>query len=77
MAKRKNTTQVLADLTEYATRYGYDALGYALLDMAKNDELHLTQEQATGVWEYGGNNPDWAEKSSRGTIVDIVQSKQQ
>lgn len=59
---RTNTTEVLNDLTEYANRYGYDALGYAILDMAKNNSLHITQKQATEVWEYGGNNPDWANK---------------
>ncbi len=55
MPKRKNTTQVLDDLNEYASRYGLDALGYAILDMAKNDEIHLTQEQMRSLWEYGGN----------------------
>lgn len=54
MAK-ENSIQVLADITEYATRYGYEALGYAILDMAKNNELHITQGQACGIWEYGGN----------------------
>ncbi len=55
MPKRNNTTQVLDDLNEYASRYGFDALGYAILDMAKNDEIHLTQEQMRSLWEYGGN----------------------
>ena len=55
MPKRNNTTQVLDDLNEYASRYGLDALGHAILDMAKNDEIHLTQEQMRSLWEYGGS----------------------
>ena len=62
MAKRSNSTEVLANLVEYATRYGYDALGYALLNMAKEDVLHITDEQVNEMWEYGGNNPEWASK---------------
>ena len=59
---RKNTTQVLDDLVEYATRYGYDALGYAFLEMAKDNTIHITQEQSCELWSYGGNNPEWASK---------------
>jgi len=55
MAKRQNTVSVLSDMTEYATRYGYEALGMALLDMARNNEIHITQEQTESLWEYGGN----------------------
>ena len=55
MAKRQNTVSVLSDMTDYATRYGYDALGMALLDMARNNEIHITQEQMCSLWEYGGN----------------------
>ena len=55
MAKRKNTTEVLDDITTYASRYGLEALGYALLDMVKNNELHLTSTDTTNLWEYGGN----------------------
>lgn len=55
MAKRENTTQVLNDLNEYASRYGLDALGYAIREMARNNEIHFTQEQMCGLWEYGGN----------------------
>lgn len=51
----ENNIQVLADITEYATRYGYDALGHAILNMARNNELHITQEQACGIWEFGGS----------------------
>ena len=55
MAKKSNTTEVLDDIVVYATRYGLDALGYALLDMVKNNEIHLTSTQTTSLWEYGGN----------------------
>lgn len=55
MPKRQNTTEVLNDLTEYASRYGLDALGYAIREMARNNEIHFTQEQMCGLWEYGGN----------------------
>ena len=55
MAKRQNTVEVLSDMTDYATRYGYDALGMAILDMARNNEIHITQEQMCSLWEYGGN----------------------
>ena len=55
MAKRQNTVEVLDDMTEYATRYGYEALGMAILDMARNNEIQITQEQTCSLWEYGGN----------------------
>jgi len=55
MARYVNTIQVLDDLTEYATRYGYDALGYAILDMARDNALHFSPAQAERLWEYGGN----------------------
>lgn len=62
MAKN-NTIEVLNDLTEYATRYGYDALGYAIAEMAKNNTIHLTQSQMCELWEFGGNTPEWANRN--------------
>lgn len=58
MAKKKNSTAVLDDVTTYASRYGYDALGYALLEMMRSDSVKITQEQAAELWEYGGSKPD-------------------
>ena len=55
MATRKNSTKVLDDLNEYASRYGLDALGYAIREMAKSNTIHFTQEQMNELWEYGGN----------------------
>jgi hypothetical protein len=55
MAKRENKIEVLGDITAYGSRYGYDALGIALLDMMRNNEIHITQENACSLWEYGGN----------------------
>ena len=40
---------------KYATRYGLDALGYAIREMARNNEIHFTQKQMCDLWEYGGN----------------------
>lgn len=51
----KNTTEVLDGLTTYATRYGYDALGYALLDMMRWDKIHITRAQMHEIiFEYNG-----------------------
>ncbi len=52
---RQNSINVLDDLNEYATRYGLDALGYAIREMARNNEIHFTQKQMCDLWEYGGN----------------------
>ena len=52
---RENTIQVLDDLNEYASRYGLDALGYAIREMARANEIHITQKQMCSLWEYGGN----------------------
>ena len=51
----KNSIEVIDDVITYAQRYGFQALGYAILDMIKNDEIHLTNEQTSSLWEYGGN----------------------
>ena len=57
--KRENSVEVLDDLNTYASRYGLEALGYALRDMIRNNEIHLTNEQTCSLWEYGGNvQPD-------------------
>ena len=32
------------DILEYADRYGYEALGYAIYDLVLNDELNVCQE---------------------------------
>ena len=53
--KRQNSTGVKDDIATYFTRYGYEALGYALAEMILNDEIHLTQKQTESLWEYGGN----------------------
>lgn len=53
--KRENTIEVLDDLNEYASRYGLDALGYAIREMARANEIHITQKQMCSLWEYGGN----------------------
>lgn len=74
MAKRENKIEVLGDITAYGSRYGYDALGIALLDMMRNNEIHITQENACSLWEYGGNllslkdedEPDYKQKYNRG-----------
>lgn len=52
---RQNSINVLDGLNEYATRYGLDALGYAIREMARNNEIHFTQKQMCDLWEYGGN----------------------
>ena len=52
---RENSTTFLGDINEYATRYGLDALGYAVLEMVKNNEINFTQAQTEALWEYGGN----------------------
>lgn len=52
---KQNSTGVKDDIATYFTRYGYEALGYALAEMILNDEIHLTQKQTESLWEYGGN----------------------
>lgn len=52
---RQNSIEVKDDVVVYATRYGLEALGYAILDLVKRDELHLTSKDTTNIWEYGGN----------------------
>lgn len=55
MAKRFNKTEIINDFVEYASRYGYSAFGFAIMDMIKNNEIHITQEMACSLWEYGGS----------------------
>lgn len=50
----ENKTNVIEDIVEYANRYGYAALGYAIKDMVENNELNMTEAECEGVWEYGG-----------------------
>lgn len=58
MAKQKNSTAVLDDVNTYASRYGYEALGHAILEMVRSDTIHLTQAQTAELWEYGGSLPE-------------------
>lgn len=53
--KLVNHTEVLDNVITYANRYGLEALGYAIRDMVKNNEIHLTIRQTSLLWEYGGN----------------------
>jgi hypothetical protein len=53
---RQNSIEVLDDLTTYASRYGLEALGYAILEMAKSGEKHFTSKDTEAIWEFGGNN---------------------
>lgn len=55
MEHKTNTTEVLDDVITYASRYGNNALGCALLDMIRKGEIRLTSAQTTSLWEYGGN----------------------
>lgn len=50
----ENKPNVIDDILAYASRYGYAALGYAIEDMIRNNELIITEEECEGVWEYGG-----------------------
>ena len=54
----ENKTEVIDDVTEYASRYGLDALGYAFREMVKSGEVKFTQDKAEKLWEYGGNKGD-------------------
>ena len=53
--KRENSIEVIDDVVTYASRYGFQALGYAIADMVRNNEIHLTSKQTSSLWEYGGN----------------------
>lgn len=53
--KRENSIEVIDDVITYASRYGFQALGYAIADMVRNNEIHLTSKQTSSLWEYGGN----------------------
>ena len=44
------------DIVDYASKYGNEALGYAIADLVRRGELTLSNEVANLVWEYGGNN---------------------
>ena len=52
---KKNSIEVIDDIITYGTRYGYEALGLALADMIKNNEIHITNDNVNSLWEYGGN----------------------
>lgn len=43
------------DLIEYAERYGVEALGYAILNLCKENEFTPDWNLVNGIWEYGGN----------------------
>ena len=52
---KKNSSNILDDITTYAERFGLDALGYALKDMIEKNEIILTDANTESLWEYGGN----------------------
>lgn len=55
----KEIKEAINDVIDYAKRYGYDALGYAIEDMCKRRELDpMINSIACGIWEYGGNKVD-------------------
>ncbi len=66
MKLKENTPEVLDDITTYASRYGDNALGCALLDMIRKGEIRLTSAQTTSLWEYGGNTNIPEEKPAEG-----------
>ena len=45
-----------ADIVEYGERYGLEALGLAILDIARQQSVEMTWELAQEVWEYGGRS---------------------
>ena len=73
--KRYNTTDVLDDLITYANRYGLDALGYAVLEMAKNDEIHFTSKDTENIWEFGGNKGENVSYEIGQFFFDIESNK--
>ena len=53
------------DIIDYAEKYGYEALGYALYQVAKNKDAEIDWDLVREIWEYDGANycpNDWINK---------------
>ena len=48
------------DVLEYVERYGLKALGYAIYELVKQDELILDWDTINNIWEFDGNEGETA-----------------
>lgn len=70
---RENKINVIDDVVCYNNRYGSEALAYALIDMLRNNEIHLTEKQTESLWEYGGNKGKGYEAQERNDVTKFTQ----
>lgn len=70
---RENKINVIDDVVCYNNRYGSEALAYALIDMLRNNEIHLTEKQTESLWEYGGNKGDGCAYRKKHDIGEFAQ----
>ena len=50
----ENNASVVESVESYASRYGLEALGYAILDMVRSGHIAFSQKNASKVSEYNG-----------------------
>lgn len=53
---KENESTPQGDVIDYANKYGYDSLGYAVVQMIKGGEFFPDWDFAQNLYEYGGNN---------------------
>lgn len=70
---RENKINVIDDVVCYNNRYGSEALAYALIDMLRNNEIHLTEKQTESLWEYGGNKGKGFDNHKREDVMHFTQ----